>query len=177
MKQPPRTAQGRGGAPVVGQRELGEHLRRVLCGALHCAHARCLLAAVVLQQRVVHHLRTHAGEGLLEVHRQQITLQLSRDAPAAAHRMAGMHVSQQIQATSRLTWVDVHGSSASNHCKVFFQHTPPVSNHHHVIFWFPKKGKRHSTLLNIHHNRPLSSLYLGIPLLSYTALKFSKDQD
>ena len=90
--------------------------------------------------------------------------------------MAGMHVSQQIQATSRLAWVDVHSSSASNHCTVFLQHTP-VSNHHHVIFWFPKEGMRHSTLLNIKHNRPLSSLYLGIPLLSYSALKLPRDQD
>lgn len=43
-------------APVVRQRELGQHLFGVLCGGLHGCHAGCLLAAVVLQHAVVQHL-------------------------------------------------------------------------------------------------------------------------
>lgn len=44
-------------APVVGQRELAQHLLGVLGGRLHGRHARCLLAAVVLQQPVVQRLQ------------------------------------------------------------------------------------------------------------------------
>lgn len=48
-------------SPVVGQRELVEHLLSVLGRTLHGAHARGLLTAVVLQQRIVECLPTPPG--------------------------------------------------------------------------------------------------------------------
>lgn len=49
-------------APVVRERELLEHLRCVLRGALHGRHARGLLAAVVLCHGIVNDLHMHRAQ-------------------------------------------------------------------------------------------------------------------
>ena len=46
--------------PVVLQRQLADHFCGILRGALHGRHARCLLAAVVLQQGIVQGLQQEA---------------------------------------------------------------------------------------------------------------------
>ena len=44
--------------PVVREGELLQHLFGILGGALHGAHARCLLAAVVFQHGIVQSLHS-----------------------------------------------------------------------------------------------------------------------